>query len=186
MKFLPCLHTLGLAAALVGNVASASHWETSSYTGLGYIDEGGLDDSSFSSSFSVVYRFSEVWGIEGGYTSFGDFKSGFDLAGGRGQAQAEIDGFSLGLNYRRSINESWYVTSHAGLWGWRSDGKIEAPGVASVRSDDDGTDAFIGAGFGYMFTQRWGAGLGFTWYGVDANGSGTSTYIVGLNTSYLF
>lgn len=181
-----CLLILSLGAALFGQAASASNWETSSYTGLGFIDEGGLDDSSFSSSFSVVYRFGEVWGVEVGYTSFDDYKSGFDIAGGRGQAQADIDGFTLGLNYRSMLNESWYLTGHAGLWGWRSDGKIEAPGVALVRVDDDGTDAFVGAGFGYMFTQRWGAGLGVTWYGVDFNGNSTSTYIVGFNTGYQF
>lgn len=186
MKSRSCLLILSLSAALLGNVAAASNWETSSYTGLGYIDEGGLDDSSFGSSFSVVYRFSEVWGIEGGYTSFNEYKSGFDTLGGRAQAKAQYDGFTLGLNYRSMLNESWYVTGHAGLWGWSSDGKIELPGVAPLRTDDDGTDAFVGAGFGYMFTKRWCAGLGFTWYGLDFNGSSTHTYVVGFNTGYQF
>lgn len=177
---------LGLALALGGSLAQAGNWGTSSYTGLGYIDEDQIDDESFSSSFSLVYRFSDTLGVEGGYTSFGDFKNNFDAIAGRGKAEADIDGFTFGLNLLTQINDSWYFTGRVGLWSWSSDVKIQVPGTATIEAEGDGTDFYAGAGFGYNFTEKFGAGLGVTYYGVDVADSSTGVYIVGLNTTYRF
>ncbi|MCB1612476.1 MAG: hypothetical protein KDI60_12090, partial [Xanthomonadales bacterium] len=68
MKSNTTLYLLGLVAALSGNIAAASNWEPSGYTGQGYVDENGIDDLSFSSSTSLVYRFNDTLGVEGGYT----------------------------------------------------------------------------------------------------------------------
>lgn len=181
-----CLHVLGLAAALASNSALAGNWATSSYTGLGYIDENQFDDDSFSSSFNLVYRFTDTLGVEGGYTSFGDFKNNFGSGATRAKAEASIDGFSLGLNVLVDLSDQWYFTGHVGMWAWTSDAKISVAGSPSIRGDDDGTDFFAGASVGYMFTERWGAGLGATYYGVDVNGDGSGVYILGLNTTYSF
>ena len=186
MKAKTYLHILGLAAALAGNVATAGNWATSSYTGLGYIDEDQFNDESFSSSFNLVYRFNETLGIEGGYTSFGDFKNTFGTGATRAKAEASIDGFSLGLNMLVDVSDAWYITGHAGLWSWNADAKISVTGAPTIRGDDNGTDFFAGGAFGYKFTERWGAGLGVTYYGVDVNNNGSGVYIVGLNTGYRF
>jgi len=176
------LLTVGFAAALSCNIAAASNWGTSGYTGLGYIDESGVDDQSFSGSSSLVYRFNDTLGVEGGYTRFGDFENSF--AGGK--AEAGIDGFTLGLNALINTSESWYLTGRIGVWAWNADLKLTSPGGPTLRSDSDGTDLYAGAGFGYNFTERFGAGLGLSYFSVDVGGSNTGVYIVGLNTHYSF
>lgn len=182
MKSKRSLILLALAGLFITPMASAGNWETSSYTGFGYIDEAGIDDNSFSGSTSLVYRFNETLGIEGGYTRFGDFK---DTNGGI-KAEAGIDGFSVGLNALVNMSNSWYFTGHIGVWRWSSDLKVTAPGVATIRADDNGTDLYAGAALGYNFTERFGAGLGGTYYTVDLGNNSTGVYIVGLNTHYSF
>jgi len=180
------LQILGLAAALSSNLALAGNWGTSGYTGLGYIDENQFDDDAFSSSFNLVYRFTDTLGVEAGYTSFGDFENSYRVGNASAKAQAGIDGFSLGLNLLTDIGDSWYFTGHAGLWSWNVDAKLSVTGSPAIRADDDGTDFFAGGAFGYKFTERWGAGLGVTYYGVDVDNNGSGVYIVGLNTVYSF
>jgi OOP family OmpA-OmpF porin/outer membrane immunogenic protein len=186
MKSRSTVYVLGLVAALSCNIAAASKWETSGYTGLGYVDESGVDDQSFSGSSSLVYRFNDTLGVEGGYTRFGDFKNNFDVAGGRAKAEAGIDGFTLGLNALINTSDSWYLTGRIGIWAWSSDLKLTVPGSPTLRDSADGTDLYAGAGFGYNFTERFGAGLGLTYFSVDLGGSNTGVYIVGLNTHYSF
>lgn len=186
MKAKSCLHILGLAAVLATNSVAASNWGTSGYTGLGYVDEDQFDDDSFSSSFNLVYRFTDTLGVEVGYTSFGDFENNFGTGATRAKAEASIDGFSLGLNVLLDVSEGWYFTGHAGMWAWNSDAKISVTGSPSIKVSGDGTDFFAGGGFGYMFTERWGAGLGATYYSVDVNNNSSGVYIVGLNTVYTF
>lgn len=184
------LTTLATALVVLGlsSGAHAASWATSSYTGVGYIDEGFFDDESFSSSFSLVYRFGETLGLEAGYTSFGDFENDFRLGTGAsgGEARADIDGFTIGLNWLGAINEQWYLTARAGLWIWDGEVALVLPEVGTLRGEDDGTDFYAGLGFGYQFTERFGAGLGLSYYGADLDDEDTGLTIVGLNTNYRF
>jgi hypothetical protein len=186
MRTIKLLTLLGLTAVLASNVAAASNWGTSSYTGLGYVDEDQFDDESFSGSTSLVYRFNDTLGIEGGYTKFGDFKNNFDAIEGSARAEASIDGFSLGLNVLTDISESWYFTGRVGFWAWQSDAKIQIPGSTTLKINSDGTDFYAGVGVGYKFSERFGAGLGYSYYSVDVGDSSSGVYIIGLNTTYRF
>ncbi len=180
------LYVVGLAAALLCGPAMAGSWGTSGYTGLGFIDEDELDDNAFSSSSSLVWRWNDNLGIEGGYTRFGDFEGDFDTTAGRGKAELGIDGFTLGLNFLSRTGGDWYITGRAGVWAWDSELKVEVPGTARLDLDSDGNDFYIGAGIGYMFSERFGAGLGGTYYTVDVDDSDTGLYIIGVNTTYTF
>jgi len=181
---------LFLACLPFASVSHAGSWGTSGYTGLGFIDEGQFDDSSFSGSTSLVYFIGQSWGIEGGYTSFGDFKSDFDAAGGRGRAEAGIDGFTLGLNFLSNLDDDWYLSGRVGAWSWDSEVKLSAPGLPQIDADGDGTDIYAGIGAGWRYSERFGIGLGVTYYGVDvgngANNADTGVYIIGVNTNYRF
>ena len=128
---LNCLKVLGLAALLVGNVAAAGSWQTSNYTGLGYIDENELDDDSFSSSLSLVYRFTDTLGVEGGYTTFGEFENKFDTIEGTAKVKADIDGFTLGLNVETDLSSTWYLNGRIGFWAWDGETTLKVPGSAN-------------------------------------------------------
>ena len=186
MKAKYSLYAVGLAAALLCSPVMASSWGTSGYTGLGYIDEDELDDDAFSSKFSLVWRWNDTWGIEGGYTRFGDFEGDFDTIEGPGSAELSVDGFTLGVNFLSRTSGNWYVTGSAGAWMWDSNLDVDVPGVVGLDLDSDGTDFYIGAAVGYMFTPKWGAGLGATYYTVDVDDSDTGLYILGFNTTYTF
>jgi len=180
------LKALGLAALMATNVAAAAGWEPSSYTGLGYIDEDELDDESFSSNFSVVYRFTDTLGVEGGYASFGEFENSFNAVEGRGKIKADIDGFNLGLNLIADLSDTWYMTGRIGLWAWDGETTLKIPGSATLKGDDDGTDLYAGAAIGYKFTPRWHAGLGATYYSVDLDESDTGVFVLGVQTVWKF
>lgn len=180
------LKVFGLAALLAGNVAAAGTWQTSNYTGLGYIDEDELDDDSFSSSLSLVYRFTDTLGVEGGYTTFGEFENKFDSIEGTAKVKADIDGFTLGLNIEGDLSETWYMTGRIGLWMWDGDTTLKIPGSANLKGEDDGTDLYAGAAIGYKFTERWRAGLGATYYSVDLGDSDTGVVLVGVHTGWKF
>jgi OOP family OmpA-OmpF porin/outer membrane immunogenic protein len=186
MKAKFSLYALGLATALLCSPAMAGSWGTSGYTGLGFIDEDELDDDAFSSSTSLVWRWNDTLGIEGGYTRFGDFEGDFDTIEGTGKAELGIDGFTLGLNFLSRTGGDWFITGRAGVWAWDSELKVEVPGSARLDLDSDGNDFYIGAGIGYMFSERFGAGLGGTYYSVDVDDSTTGLYIIGVNTTYTF
>jgi OOP family OmpA-OmpF porin/outer membrane immunogenic protein len=185
MKKLTTLAT-ALVVLSLSSGAHAANWATSSYTGVGFVDEGDFDDESFSSSFSLVYRFGDTLGLEAGYTSFGDFENDFGSGATRGEARADIDGFTIGLNWLGAINEQWYLTARAGLWAWDGEVEVRGPNFVAIRGEDDGTDFYAGVGFGYRFTERFGAGLGLSYYGADLDDEDTGLTIVGLNTNYRF
>jgi len=180
------LRVLGLVALLASNVATAGSFETSNYTGLAYIDENELDDDSFSSSLSLVYRFTDTLGVEGGYTTFGEFENKFDTVEGDGKIKADVDGFTLGLNVEGDLGDTWYMTGRIGVWMWDAESTLKIPGSATLNADDDGTDLYAGAAIGYKFTQRWRAGLGATYYSLDVDSADTSVFLVGLHTSWKF
>lgn len=180
------LKVLGLAALTAANVAAAGSWETSSYTGLGYIDEDELDDDSFASNLSVVYRFTDTLGVEGGYASFGEFENKFDAIEGTAKIKADIDGFNLGLNLIGDLSDTWYMTGRIGVWMWDGETTLKIPGSATLKGDDDGTDLYAGAAIGYKFTPRWHAGLGATYYSVDLDDSDTGVLLVGVHTTWKF
>jgi OOP family OmpA-OmpF porin/outer membrane immunogenic protein len=181
-----CLKILGLAALLCGNVAAAGSWQTSNYTGLAYIDENELDDDSFSSSLSLVYRFTDTLGVEGGYTTFGEFENKFDTVEGPAKVKADIDGFTLGLNVEADLSDTWFMTGRIGMWMWDGNSTLKIPGSATLKGDDDGTDLYAGVSIDYRFTPRWGAGLGASYYSVDLDGSDTGVFLVGMHTSWRF
>jgi hypothetical protein len=81
-------------------------------------------------------------------------------------------------------SNSWYITGRAGVWTWDADLDVDMPGVVGL--DLDGTDFYFGAGFGYMFFPRFGAGLGATCCTIDVDDSDTGLYILGLNTTFTF
>jgi hypothetical protein len=180
------LRVLGLAALMATSGAAASGWETSGYTGLGYIDEGNLDDDSFASNLSVVYRFTDTLGVEGGYATFGEFENKFNTIEGRASIEADIDGFNLGLNFMTDLSDKWVVTGRIGLWMWDGDTTLKIPGSATLKGEDDGTDLYAGAGFGYWVTPRFYAGLGVTYFNVDVDGSDTGIVLAGLKTGVRF
>ncbi len=186
MRTKSLLVMLGIASLVAAGPASANGFFTDSYTGLGYVDEDEVDDETFSSHFSVGYAFSENWGAEIGYVSFGDFEGSSDGIDG----SLELDGFSAGINLFAPLDNDWYIGGHGGAWFW--DGEVElSDGTTTIEFDDDGTDFYAGVSVGYNFFERWSAGLGFTYYGYDVTGDDdadfdSGVYIVGFHTHYRF
>jgi hypothetical protein len=131
--------------------------------------DDNFDDDVTSFEFNGGYRWG-VFGIEGGYTDFGDFEgfdSGLDLDG-------NLSGWTLGGNFRTAFADGWYFGGRAGAFFWDGDADFvlcvnpSPPGTCSVvQGDIDGTDFYAGVSVGYDFNPQFSLGLAYDYYGAE-------------------
>lgn len=90
-------------------------------------------------------------GVEGGYTSFGDF----DIRGYSGSLK--IDGWTVGANLHYNFTPNWYLGARLGVLRADLSGH-----VSGFSAEDSGTGEYGGLGVGYDFSRNAGLGLNYT------------------------
>jgi hypothetical protein len=154
-----CSLALLSSAALAQSTAYDNDDDSGLYLGAsyGYLKVDGdddFDDDKDAYQLFVGYGFNEFIAIEGSYIDFGDY--GSDLA------NADTDGYTLGLKVSLPITEKVYVFAKGGqLW---ADTDYNLLGVESS-SDDEGL--FAGLGIGYKINKDWAIKLDYTLYDND-------------------
>lgn len=176
MKAKTCLLPLLLLGALAATPAMAQDggFFLEGRGGSASFDEDPFDDTTTAFQFNVGYRWG-LFGLEGGYVSFNDIEdtfAGIDV-------NAEIDGWTLGVNGRSNFADQWYLSGRLGAFMWDADANTvicETPSnCASVRADDDGTDFYAGVGVGYDFNDQWSAGIAYDYFGIEGSGDEIDT-----------
>src|SRR5699024_1593218 len=117
---------------------------TGFYAGVGVgqsmIDEGPVDEDDTAYQVFGGYQANPYFGVELGYTDFGEIEDSID--GIRGQAEA--DTFSLTAVGTLPFTANFSGYGKLGFHNWDAEADI-----AGLRVDDDGTDPTYGLGVQY-------------------------------------
>jgi OOP family OmpA-OmpF porin/outer membrane immunogenic protein len=146
--------------------------------GSASVDEDDFDDTTTAFQIGGGYRWGG-FGIEGGYVTFNDFEDnsqGLDI-------NAEVDGFTLGVNGRTNFAEDWYLSGRIGAFFWDAEADtavLVGTTPTRIEADDDGTDFYAGVGMGYDFSEQVSLGVAYDYFGpeTDASDLGTNVFSV--------
>ncbi len=140
-----------------------------------------FDDEVTSYQFNGGYRWG-AFGIEAGYVDFSGFEGedrNFDL-------DADINGFTLGGNFRTSFADSWYFGARAGAFFWEADADVVVPSSVSpttflvVRRDANNTDFYAGVSVGYDFNDQFSVGVAYDYFGPEDDDISLETNVLSL------
>ncbi|HDZ07693.1 outer membrane beta-barrel protein [Pseudohongiella sp.] len=132
----------GLTAGTYSTALLAN--ETGPYVGgslgLVSVDDSEFDDDNNASRLFAGWQINPYFGIEGGYTDFGEF--GGDLA------RSDIDGYSLAATGRLPLTDSFALIAKAGRFWWDSDVR-----VGSFSDRFSGNELTYGVGAQFSITE---------------------------------
>jgi opacity protein-like surface antigen len=186
------LFAIALAAAGLVGVSTAQAADNhngffiNGNIGQSSVDKGLYDDDDTSFGANLGYRWavspSVLLGVEGGYVDLGKISP---KGGGAAIGDAEVDGWTAGVNGHFNVAENWYLSGRAGLF--RSDikgGYLE--GSTPVRVDDSSNDWYAGAGFGYDFSTNFSLGLNYDYYRTEKAGLKLDPGVLSIGGEYRF
>jgi OOP family OmpA-OmpF porin/outer membrane immunogenic protein len=176
-----------LAQAQEGNAGNSSFFVNGN-VGQSNLSKGAYDDSDVGYDVNIGYRWAlnpnVALGVEGGYANLGSFKvkSGLD---GTGIPDAEVHGWTLGVNGHFNINPNWYVSARGGFFRGDIKGAYFA-GSTPIYVDDTSSKYYAGAGFGYDFSNNFSIGLNYDYYKADKGGLSVDPNLVSVSGEYRF
>ena len=186
------LIAIALAAAGVVGVSTAQAADNhngffiNGNIGQSNVDKGVYDDDDTAFGANLGYRWAlspnVLLGIEGGYVDLGKVSpKGGDARIGN----AEVDGWTLGVNGHFNVADNWYLSGRAGMF--RSDPKGGyLDGTTAVRVDDSSNDWYAGAGVGYDFNTNFTLGLNYDYYRTEKGGLKLDPGVLSIGAEYRF
>ena len=184
------LATAGLTAIpLTSHAADQSGFFINGNVGQSNVSKGVYDDDDTGFIGNFGYRWAVapnvLLGVEGGYTDLGSFsvKNRYD---GIGIPDAELKGWTLGVNGHFNVTDNWYVSGRTGWFrGDVKGGSLDTTG-ALVRVDDTSDKWYAGAGFGYDFNNNFSVGVNYDYYKADKNDLELNSDLVSVSAEYRF
>jgi hypothetical protein len=158
-----CLLPL-LALLFCGRTSASEYhgWVYNGLTGWSSARDQGLSDDTFGSDSSIGYRWRRI-GIEVGHVFFGGFKDSQVVGGTNVDIDSKIDGWNVGLDFNRNLNEKWSMQGRIGVFDWNDDGHVVS-GASRVRFGDSGNDWYAGVSIDHKWRKRSGIGFGYTYF----------------------
>ena len=137
--------------------------------GQATLNEGIYDDSDTGYQFNTGYRWAMspefAFGIEGGYSDLGKYSPDIPvISPGPILQDAEVSGWTLGVNTMWGLGESWYLSGRAGVFFADIKGDYLLGTGTPIRVDDSSSDWYAGLGTGYNFSNNFGLGISYDWY----------------------
>lgn len=164
------LIALSLSLGAMSNSAVASYDnggfenEEGLYLGASYghlrVDgDDEFDDDKDAYEFRAGYSFNQYFAIDGSYIDFGEY--GSELA------NADTDGFTLGLQLTLPIHESFDIFLRGGQLWYETESRI-----GNFVSDYDDEGMYAGVGLGYEINNDWMLTFEYNLYDVDLDVEG--------------
>ncbi|MBS0556481.1 MAG: porin family protein [Proteobacteria bacterium] len=165
--------------------------------GQSNLDKGIYNDNDTGYGVNIGYRWAinpnVALGIEGGYTDLGSF--GYSGSSTGVFPNAEIKGWTAGVNGHFNVTPQWYISGRAGLF--RADVKgVVGPITTTTGSgsstitynpiDATSTKYYAGAGFGYDFSNNFSLGLNYDYYKVNKAGFSANPDLISVSAEYRF
>jgi opacity protein-like surface antigen len=171
--------TAGFAAFPVASHAADGNggFFVNGNVGRSTLNKGVYDDNDTGYGVNAGYRWSLApnfaLGIEGGYTDLGkwspDTASLASLPTGEFLNNAELSGWTAGVNAHWNLSDNWYVSGRTGLFRADIKGDQLVAGLP-VATNDTSNKWYAGAGVGYDFSNRFSVGINYDYYKADKNG----------------
>lgn len=141
------------------------------------LSKNNYDDSDTAYSVNLGYRWAVsptvALGVEGGYVDLGAYspKSGVaaQIPVGTGFRNAELKGWTAGVNGKFNLTDNWYVSARGGVFRADARGDRVIAGLP-VRADAKSNEWYAGAGFGYDISRAVSVGLQYDYYKSDRKG----------------
>jgi len=186
------LIALALAAAGFVAVPAAHAADTSGFfingnIGQSNVSERYYDDDDTGFAGNIGYRWAVtpgvLLGIEGGYTDLGKFSP---TSPALGLGDAELNGWTLGVNGHFNVSENWYISGRAGWFNGDIKGDYLNIDGDVVRVDDTANKWYAGAGFGYDFNNNFSVGLNYDYYEASKNNLDLNSDLISVSAEYRF
>ena len=176
-----------LAAPIASHAADTSGFFINGNIGQSNVSEKLYDDDDTGFAGNIGYRWAlspgVLLGIEGGYTDLGKFSPKSPLLG---VGDAELNGWTLGVNGHFNVTENWYVSGRAGWFNGDIKGDYLNIDGDVVRVDDTSNKWYAGAGFGYDFSNNFSVGLNYDYYQADKNNLDLNSDLISVSAEYRF
>ena len=153
------------------------------------------DDSETSYNLNLSYNFNDVWGIEVGYTDFGDFGGSntevdqvpFFATTTTADLSLDVSAFYIAGTGTFSFNDQWSLTGRLGIAEIDADTRASVEfsdqfgrfGSGSASDDDSTTEAYLGASLNYNFNKNLQAQLRYDYFDADID-----VFALGLKYSF--
>lgn len=166
--------------------------------GQSSLDKGVYDDNDTGWAANFGYRWavapSALICIEGGYADLGKFGTR-NMYTGLPFGNASIKGWNLGVNGHFNLTDNWYLSGRGGYF--RPD--VRGSYISSVTTDAAGNPVYgittvdssankwyVGAGFGYDFSNNFSIGLNYDYYKANTSGLNFNPSLVSVSGEYRF
>ena len=182
-------------AFINGNLGSAS------------LESGSIDDNDISYGVNVGYRWAvppgTLIGFEVGYVDLGKYSLPTSVIyltfpGTQpnvpttivSSGTTEMSGLTIGAYGRFNLSPNWYIGGRAGFLRASVDSRLRTAGpYDSVVLQNRHVNAdgwYVGAGFGYNFSNKFSLGLNYDYYIAKKSGSTISPDVVSVSGEYRF
>ena len=176
--FVTAFAAAGLAALPIASHAAEDNagFFINGNVGQSTLDKGIYDDDDTAYGINLGYRWSLApnfaLGVEGGYTDLGQWSPRSTaiaaLPAGEFLNDAELSGWTAGINAHWNLSDTWYLSGRTGLFRADIKGDQLVAGLP-VGTDDTSNKWYAGAGVGYDFSNRFSVGLNYDYYKADKN-----------------
>jgi OOP family OmpA-OmpF porin/outer membrane immunogenic protein len=181
------LAAAGFVAVPAAHAADTSGFFINGNVGQSNVSEKYYDDDDTGFAGNIGYRWavapSVLLGIEGGYTDLGKFSPKNNVLG---LGDAELKGWTLGVNGHFNITENWYVSGRGGWFNGDIKGDYLNIDGDVVRVDDTSNKWYAGAGFGYDFSNNFSVGVNYDYYQADKNHLDLNSDLISVSAEYRF
>ena len=114
------------------------------------IDGFGIDTNTTAFRLTAGWQFSDLFALEGGYHSFGDFDERFDIGGIFTLVGIEADGYTFGATMSLPVGHNFSLFGRGGAFIWDAETRID--GLRLSLPED--TNAYYGGGADFEITDR--------------------------------
>ncbi|KQR11490.1 MULTISPECIES: porin family protein [Xanthomonas] len=167
-----------------------SGWFVNGGVGRTSLKSGPYDGSDTGYNVSAGYRWNVLFpwlsiGLEAGYNDLGNIQAkNLFNSGAVVENESQLRGWTVGVNQRFALGDTWYASMRGGLYGWKGQGLSND--TVSDRSDLDKLSWYAGAGVGYNLGEHFSVGVNYDHYNAKKFDVDLSTDMASVNAEYRF
>ncbi len=173
--------TLALGLCATAAAQSVDGFFLQARAGSASATSSDFDKDVTAAQITGGYRWG-AFGVEAGYVNFNGFEGERDVF----DLEADVDGFTLGGNFRAPFGTGWYFGARAGAFFWQADADTLVPSSTQpgrflvVRRDESSTDLYAGVSLGYDFNEQVGLGLAYDYFGPEGDDVSLETNVLSV------